>query len=322
MTTGEHRCLFSAPFDFLGDSLRGEYARWIPTEFREVWRVDDLTANQGVTAWVPNPGQHFVIDARVLALFPKLQVVVTPSTGRNHIDREACSRRGVAVYSLLDDRETLESISASAEFSFLLLLNALRRLDIGLQAVSSGRWRAREEELRGYELAGKQVGVVGLGRIGRRLARYCGAFDAQVAYHDPFVTDPVLPAWPLEQVFAEADIVCVCCSLTPDTTNLVNGGLLRRLRPNAVLVNTARGEVIAEHDLAAVLRERGDIRVALDVLAGEVSDTHLTSPLMPFYESGRIVITPHMAGVTRESQTKAARGALRLLHRHLGVVAA
>ena len=320
MTT-QGRCLFSAPFDFLGDSLRGEYARLIPTEFREVWRFEHLTADQRVTAWVPNPGQHFVIDARVLALFPKLQVVVTPSTGRNHIDGEACSRRGVAVYSLLDDRDTLESISASAEFSFLLLLNALRRLDIGQQAVSSGRWRAREEELRGYELAGKQVGLVGLGRIGRRLARYCGAFDAQVAYHDPFVTDPVLPAWPIERVFAESDVVCLCCSLTSETTNLVHAGLLRRLRPNAVLVNTARGELVVEQDLAAVLDERSDIRVALDVLAGEVSDTHLKSPLLPVHESGRIVITPHIAGATRESQTKAARGALQLLQRHLGVVA-
>jgi phosphoglycerate dehydrogenase-like enzyme len=93
--------------------------------------------------------------------------------------------------------------------------------------------------------------------------------------------------------------------------------MLMLLKPNAALVNTARGEVIVEEELAKLLSSRPDLRVALDVLAGEVRGTQYDSPLLPYYQSGQIIITPHMAGVTRESQTKAARGALDVIRRHL-----
>ena len=309
-------CLFSAPFSFLG-GLQGEFRSLMPTTFREIWKREELSPDPSLTAWVVNPGQLFRVDRAVLKGFPALSVIVTPSTGSNHLDREACSERGVAVYSLLDDREGLNEISASAEFTFLLLLNTLRRLDRAAREVSEGRWRSREEALRGSELRGKQVGLLGLGRIGRRVAGYCAAFGAQVAYHDPFAASAAIPAVSLEELFSRSDAVCICCSLTRETEKLVTAGLLRRLKPGACLVNTSRGEVIDEQALAELLEQRADLRVGLDVLAGESLGIHERSPLLPFHRSGRILITPHVAGATVESQTQAARVALALLRRHL-----
>ena len=309
-------CLFSAPFAFLGD-LRPEYDAVMPTVFREIWTKQDVRRDLTVRAWVVNPGQGFVIDSGVLDEYPSLEVLVTPSTGTNHIDREACARHKVVLFGLLDDREGLEQISASAEFTFLLLLTVLRRLDLGMAEVGLGRWRDHEDLLRGYELGGKQVGLVGFGRIGRRLAGYCEAFGAHAAYHDPYVTNASIPAWSLEQVFEQSAVVCVCCALTAETEGMIGRNLLARLPPEGVLINTSRGEVIVEADLAAVLSERADLRVGLDVLSGEVSGTWRESPLLPLRESGRLVITPHMAGVAIESQQKAARSALGLLRRHL-----
>ena len=309
-------CLFSAPFAFLGD-VQAEYQTVMPTVFREIWVRHDVRPDPSVTAWVVNPGQGFVIDEGVLDNFPALEVLVTPSTGTNHIDREACARRGVSLYGLLDDRAGLERITASAEFSFLLLLAVLRRIDLGIAEVGTGRWRDREDALRGHELSGKQVGLVGFGRIGRRLAGYCQAFGAHVAYTDPYVADAAIPRWTLEEVFERADIVCVCCALTAETEGLIGRRLLTTLRPEATLINTSRGEVIVEADLAAVLAERADLRAGVDVLSGEVRGAWRESPLVPLRESGRLVITPHMAGATVESQRKAATSALGLLRRHL-----
>jgi D-3-phosphoglycerate dehydrogenase len=153
------------------------------------------------------------------------------------------------------------------------------------------------------------------------MARYLTAFDAAVAYHDPYVADASYPRWSLEDIFAGSDAVCVCCALTPETTGMIGFGLLASLRPNACLVNTARGEIIVEADLARLLQERPDVRVGLDVLAGEVVGAHHQSPLLPFQREGRVAITPHIAGATLESQTKAAVGALRLLGRHLPTAA-
>lgn len=312
------RCLFSAPYSFLGP-VQGEYDAFMPTEFREIWTRDEVAGAADITVWAPNPGQSFVIDGAVLDSFPQMEVIATPSTGSNHIDRAECGRRGIAVYSLLDDREGLDRISASAEFSFLLLLNALRRLDRGVVEVSEGRWRAREDFLRGHELAGKRVGLVGYGRIGRRLARYCAAFDAAVVHYDPYVQDAAATAWPIERIFSEADVVCVCCLLTDETRGMVGRALLERLKPGAALVNSSRGEVIDEDALASVLARRSDLRVALDVLTGEVTGSTLSSPLMPFHRSGQIVVTPHIAGAAYESQSKAAVATLDILRRHYAV---
>ncbi len=310
------RCLFSAPFDFLGE-VAAAYQALMPTTFKEIWRRDELAPDHGLTAWVMNPGQRFVIDEGVLSLYPALAVLVTPSTGRDHIDVTGCERRGISVYSLLDERPTLSRIAASAEFTFLLLLNTLRRLDLGAAEVSAGRWREREDLLRGHELSGRQVGLVGFGRIGQRVARYCVAFGATAAYYDPYVPAAGFPAWTLEKVFERSDLVCVCCRLTPETTGMITAALLRRLKPGASLVNTSRGEVIHERELAEVLTERPDLRVGLDVLSGEVTGTQMRSPLLPLHRSGRIVVTPHIAGATVESQRMAARGALDLLRRHV-----
>lgn len=313
------RCLFSAPFDFLPAATLDAYRAAMPTEFREIWKLEQLKADPDLTVWAPNPGQNFVIDDGVLDLFPALKVVATPSTGTNHVNKAALAARGVSLYCLLDERDVLESIAASPEFTFLLMLNTLRRLDFAIDEVKAGRWREREDMLRGHEMEGKTIGLIGLGRIGRRLKRWCQAFDARVVYHDPYVQDPSIESLPLERLFAECDMVVVCCYLTPETDGMIGWDLLSRLKHGACLVNSARGEVIVESDLVRLIDARPDVEIGLDVVTGEVNDTHLASKLIERHRSGRIVVTPHIAGATIESQSKAALGALASIKRHFRV---
>jgi D-3-phosphoglycerate dehydrogenase len=298
------KCLFSAPFAFMPE-IQAHYRKVVPTCFREIWRRDEVVADPGLTVWIPNPGQGFIIDDGVLDGFPRLTAIVTPSTGRNHIDLAACSRRGITVRSLLDDRAGLERISASAEFTFLLLMAALRRFDLALDEAVSGNWRKHEDDMRGHELDGRTVGLVGLGRIGRRMARYCTAFGADVAYCDPDVADGGYPRLPIEAIFRR-QVVVVCCTLSEATAGMVGRDLLQVLPEGAVLVNTSRGEVIDESALAAAVEARPDLRVAVDVLAGEVSGRQDNSPLMKLARERRIIVSPHIAGATKESQMKAA----------------
>jgi glycerate dehydrogenase len=200
---------------------------------------------------------------------------------------EACKRRGIKVVSLLDDRKGLDTITASSEFTFKLILDALR--------IAPAR-----------ELIGKGIGLVGYGRIGKNVERYCGAFGARVRY----VCDPYVGRYDsLEWVFSHSDIVVICCSLTSETRGIIGRKLLRSMKEGAVLVNTARGEVIRENELAEVMKDRQDLRVALDVLTGETTGTQKPAPLLAL----GAIITPHIAGETFDSRTKAAKIILRLL---------
>ena len=312
------KCLFAAPYGFIPE-IQPRYDAVMPTDFIEVWDRVDLPRDARVTALVCHPGYSFRLDAALLdAHFPNLEVLVTASTGNNHVAVDEVREHGIAFYSLLDDREALEEIAASAEGTFLLLLNALKGRGIAYSAgeVKAGRWRMNEDGMRGRELQGKRVGVIGMGRIGRRIQRYCKAFGAHVTCYDPYV-EPDAPTFDsLEALFDSSDIVVVSCTLSDETRQMIGAPLLRRLKDDAVFVNSARAEIVDEAALADVLRAKPDIRVGLDVIAGEHAGRTADSPLLPFLENWQITITPHIAGATNESQAKAAMIALSLVKRH------
>ena len=267
----------------------------------------------GVLVSDPLIAEALVIDPNVtlykeqLDLYPELRVIVTASTGTNHIDFAECKRRGITVLSLLDDRAGLDEIKASSEFTFLLLLATLKNLKQGLSEVAAGRWKANERLFRGNELFGKTVGIVGFGRIGQNIFRYCKVFGANPKH----IFDPrTVRNGVLTELFENCDIVVLCCSLTEVTYGMIDYDLLRRLKRDAVLVNTARGEVLVETDVLRILSERPDLRIGMDVLAGETKGAQLASPLL---QCSGVTVTPHMAGVTYESQYKAITIAKQLL---------
>ena len=307
-----YNCFFSAPHSFLG-GLKDEFNSIMLTDFREIWKVSDLIPSNSLNCWVVNPGQKFIINKEVLELFPNLDLIITPSTGKNHINETDCKNKKIKVLGLLDIRSVLETITASSEFTFLLILNSLRRLDYAVSEVSNNRWRDNEDQLRGYELNGRKVGIIGLGRIGANIARWCEEFGAKVSYYDPYVKSSTYHQKDIDEIFSTSDIVSISCVLTEETKGFINLELLSIMKYNAALINTSRGEILNEKDLLTVLQDRKDIRVCLDVLTGEVKDKQISSPLIDFHKTRQITITPHIAGATFDSQIKAAKGALQLL---------
>lgn len=300
------RAHWSAPF-------REEWKEWAwPCEmsFDEVWGAFDLlSVIPDIHVYYANPNAAFVLGGDIKNRFPNLSLVVTPSTGETHLDRAGLQSRRVAVLSLRDDLEALSKIRASSEFTFLMILNALRRID---SAILDDNWERDEDDLRGQELYGKMVGLIGRGRIGKNLETWLRSFGAGVYWNDPEQgTNVYCPS--VEWIFRNCHIVVICCSLNEETRGMVSPNLVRLMRPGAFLINTARGEIVDDH-VASVLASRADIEYWTDVLSGEAGGAILHSPFLGLPNAH---VTPHIAGTTFESQEKAARIALNLSKRYL-----
>lgn len=247
------------------------------------------------------------IDAAVLDAAPRLRVLATPTTGLTHVDTDAAERRGVRVLSLRDDTAALRDVRATAEHTVGLLLALLRRLPAAATHVIEGGWD--RDRFKGRELYGRTVGIVGYGRLGRIVGRYLRAFDVRVLAADPRVApaelEPGVTLVPLATLLAESDVVTLHASYTPVTHGLLGASELAMMKPGAMLVNTARGELVDEAALLDALRTGRLGGAALDVLAGERAAGMGEHPLVA-YARGRddVVITPHVGGCTIESMEK------------------
>ena len=243
--------------------------------------------------WIVDPDIHVTKKS----LWKGLRLIVTASTGTDHIDLEACEEKGIEVLSLLDDREGLETISGSSEFTFFLILAALRKLHTWAWAVQKHEWARQRHFQRGYEMQGRSMGIVGKGRIGSNVYKWARAFGVDdVMFYDP----PMGTKNYLRDIFSK-DIVVICCELNEETKHLVKGDLITLLPENAVVVNTSRGEVLDEHSVAKALKHRKDVIMAIDVLEGECRRP-VASPLLGLEN---VIVTPHLAGLTYQGNEKA-----------------
>ncbi|HEY0253232.1 MAG TPA: NAD(P)-dependent oxidoreductase, partial [Kofleriaceae bacterium] len=174
------------------------------------------------------------IDRDVIARAPKLRVIANCAVGYDNIDVAAATAAGIAVTNTPD-----VLTEATAELAFALILTAARRITEGERMMRAGQWPGwRLDQLLGQELAGKTLGIIGMGRIGKSLARRAEAFGMRVLAGGR--------GDKLEALFAEADVISLHCPLTPETRHLVNAERLARMKPTAILVNTARGGCIDE----------------------------------------------------------------------------
>ncbi|MBW8269717.1 hydroxyacid dehydrogenase [Caldovatus aquaticus] len=248
------------------------------------------------------------LDAEALAAAPRLRCAARLGVGYDTVDVAACSARGIPVMVANGTNDL-----AVAEHAMMLMLAVAHRGPQGDRAVRAGAWWGTEGP--GIcELAGRTVLVVGYGRIGARVARYCQAFHMRVLVMDPafhparIAADGFVPVRDLHAALGEADVVTLHCPLTPATRHLMDAAAFAALKPGAILVNTARGPVVDEAALLAALRS-GRLRGAgLDVLEAEPPPRDSLLLAEP-----NVVLSPHNAGSTEESLARMARQAARNL---------
>ena len=237
------------------------------------------------------------IDATVLAAAPTLRIVANIAVGYSNIDLDACRTRGIVVTNTPD-----VLTNACADFTWALILGITRRLGEAERQLRAGRWKGWAlDHMLGTELLGKQLGLVGVGRIGRAVAEKAQMFGMTVAYTTrrplPLDTATYLP---IDRLLATSDVVSLHCPLTPDTRHLIDQKALTKMKRTAYLINTSRGPVVDEAALAWALEERLITGAALDVY----EDEPRVHPELLSLEN--VMLIPHIASATTETRTAMA----------------
>ena len=235
------------------------------------------------------------IDAALMDAGPRLKVVSNYAVGFNNIDVPSATARGIAVGNtpgVLTD--------ATADMAFCLLIAAARRVVEGHQYSQSGQWKTWEPLGHlGQDLAGRTLGVVGMGRIGYALARRCHfGWDMRVLYHDAYRNEKAEKDLDARQVdldtlLGQADFVSVHTDLNDKTARLFNAERFKKMKPTAVFVNTARGPIVVEKDLIDALKSGTIFSAGLDVTDPEPPD-----PASELLRLPNLVVAPHIASAT------------------------
>lgn len=250
------------------------------------------------------------IDADVLDRAPRLRVVANAVVGYEHVDREACRARGIVVTNTPD-----VLTDATADLAFALILSAVRGLPGAERSLRAGEFHGWGFwDYLGGDLNGKTLGIFGMGRIGRAVARRAAPFGMRVIYHSrtPLAAEDEA-ALGAERVdfdglITRSDVLSLHAPLTPETRHAIGADALRRMRPGSYLLNTARGALVDEAALVNALRD--------GPLAGAGLDVYEREPQIHpgLLELPNVTLLPHVGSATRETRTRMAMLAARNVH--------
>ena len=240
-----------------------------------------------------------VLSAELLRQLPKLKYVGVLATGYNCVDVKAAKQLGITVTNI-----PTYGTASVAQFVFALVLELCHNVKRHHDAVAAGQWASSNDWTFWLtpliELEGKIIGIVGLGRIGRQVARIASAFGMRVIATDQVpITEPGVQATTLENLLAEADVVSLHCPLFPETRGLMNRTRLATMKRSAFLINTSRGPLIVDQDLADALNAEVIAGAGLDVLSVE-------PPVgaNPLFKAKNCLVTPHIAWATKEARSR------------------
>jgi phosphoglycerate dehydrogenase-like enzyme len=264
----------------------------------------------------PNKSNVF-LGQEVLEAGVDLKVICTASTGTNHIDKPLAAQRGLKIISLTEERSFINRISSTAEHAFALMMASLRHVPSSFDSVKADEWDYTR--FIGRQMDHLTIGVIGYGRLGGMFSRYCKAFGARVLVYDPFksVDNPEHEQTDLDTLLSASDVVSLHVHATEKTRDMVDESWFARMKPEVLLVNTARGDVVEEGALLRFLAANPHSRASVDVVADEVRNKD-NSPLIAYAKKGnQVIITPHTGGMTVEGQQIAYGHAADLLRRFL-----
>ena len=255
-----------------------------------------------------------LITAENMADLPELKYIGVLATGYNVVDIDAAKACGIVVTNI-----PAYSTASVAQMVFAHILNITQRVGYYADENKQGRWTKNADfcywDTQLVELQGKKMGIVGFGNIGQATARIAQAFGMEVCVcssKPQFVLPSGIKKMDLDELFAECDVISLHCPLTPDTKEMVNAERLSKMKSNAILINTGRGPLINEQDLANALNEGRIAAAGLDVLSVEPSVEG-----NPLLTARNCFITPHIAWATLEARTRLMEIAVQNLKSYL-----
>ena len=303
------RLLFTAPYDFFKDDLKEfinvnyevTYAYQAPKKVIQSL----LTENQILfTSTCPT----YLIDGDLLKK-SSIQTIATPSTGTTHIDMLYMKRNNIKVITIKKS-PVIEKIHASSEFSFTLLLTMIKKLPLVLNNAQFGGWRENENQLRSQELIGKKIGLIGYGRIGKKMAKYSNAFGMDVHVFDPYVK--ANESWltihdSKDELLKTCEIISLHYHLNEKTKNSFTKKDFSLMQDQSYFLNTARAELVDEKAMLDALKSKKIKAAAVDVISNEHIQDKWNHPIIKFArENSNLIVSSHVAGLTIESESKAA----------------
>lgn len=242
------------------------------------------------------------IDREVIDAAPKLKIIANYAVGYNNIDVAYATRRGIFVTNTPD-----VLTPATADLTWALIMAVSKRVVEADAFVRAGKFKGWEPELLlGHDVTGKTLGIIGAGRIGQAVGRRAKGFEMQILYHartakPEFETETGAQKAPLEELLMRSDFVSLHCPLTEETHHLLNKNRLKKMKPGAILINTARGPIVDEKALVQVLTEGHLAGAGLDVYEHEpkVSEALLNMK--------NVVLLPHIGSATTETRNEMSR---------------
>jgi D-3-phosphoglycerate dehydrogenase len=222
---------------------------------------------------------------------PKLKLIIRGGVGLDNVDRESCKARGIDVMNT-----PKASSVAVAELAMALMLAVPNRLTEAHQSMKEGKWL--KKELKRTELYQKTLGIVGVGLIGTEVARRAAAFGMKIVAYDPFVTKHEIATMvkSLDELYAQADYISFHTPLTPETKGMVDKSALAKMKKGVILVNTGRGKIMVEEDLAEALKS-GHVRAyATDVWYSDPPD-----PSCSLLSAPNVIMAPHIGASSKEN---------------------
>lgn len=240
-----------------------------------------------------------------LAQFPNLKFILRAGVGLDNIDLSECNSRGIGVFNAPGS-----NANAVAEYSLMMMLNLSRKVATQISELKDGRWR--DFGSIGSELAGKTIGLIGCGAVGKNLAAKLQPFGAKVVSYDGYVGQDIMASFgigkvELNDLLAQSDIISINVPLTSETTDLISGKEFRQMKRSCILINVSRGEVVNEVDLIDALTKGTVAGAAID---GGVGEPNLNPALSSV---PNLIVTPHIAGFTKEASIEMAIGAVKNL---------
>ena len=289
-----------------GHALNPGDLSWEPLRTIGELQVFDRTPADQVVAHAHDAEIVFTtrtrLPAQILRQLKKTRYIGVLFTGYDVVDVKAARELNIAVTNI-----PTYATSSTAEFTFALLLELCHHVGLHGEATRAGEW-SRSKDFSFWktplvELAGKTMGIIGLGRIGQRVAEIALAFEMRVIAADEVRS--AVPDWPdfrwceVDELLAQADVVSLHCPLLPQTQGIINSRSLALMKPSSFLINASRGPLVIEQDLADALNNGRLAGAAVDVLSSEPP-----SPDNPLLRARNCIVTPHIAWATKEARTR------------------
>ena len=222
----------------------------------------------------------------------------------NHINIEDCNTLGINIFSLTKDYDLIRKLPSTSELAFGLALSLMRKIPQSFDDVKSGNWDY--EPFVGRQLSGLTAGIIGYGRLGTFMARYCNAFGMKVLVNDPFKNVFDYDQVSKSEIYKRCDLISLHVHVKEDTIGMINKEAIGKMTKKPFIINTSRGEIVNEEDIANSMIDGNISGYGTDVLSNEFSDDIDNNVLIKLSRSGyNIVITPHIGGMSYEGQERA-----------------